>query len=500
MNNKFNTSLYIAHVEAEKFPNLHNLRVSIFDTIKQKEDQLTPKGFVLYENEMNVSFYESYVGRIMVSYKVNFIPKDRIILLSFYPRSSTDSHDKDPKYWGKLNNLNIGKRVLEFTDVLGDVFEVAIEDYGVLKFKRIFYTNHIDISNWNVLLFDRIRYPLDQILKNWRTVYEHILDDAKKTKYIFVLFSSIPFSKEVDPKTKESGIKAIESLKQELQRLGEVHGPYNLLNFKYILEGYPKETKLIAIFIENDEVISSVYKNFKKYLDIKNIPSQFISINTVNQKFTYPKVKLNFLLETLSKIRDKKPISLEPTLSVSLIDGILCLSDVKDASKIPRQRLFGALFMYTLSNKYEEIHIYEDINYRISKGGHIVFELDSLSRLAEYVSLLGGLENLKIDIFLTRPWKEGDIQKFIEKLSEKGYDVNRVYYISTLRARSTDEAILNNPLKQNNVEYKIPNSFRSEINEFWHFYHILSEHVAVVRTSTQLRIYPTLFNIYLELV
>jgi hypothetical protein len=498
VNRGFTTSMYVAHIGASKFPNLSSLRDSIYDTIKRKENELNQKGFVIYDEEKSIRFYEPSVRGVLISYKTNFIPKDKIILLSFYPRSNPD-YGKDPKYWGKLQNLSIGKKVLEFVDIIGSEFEVVVENYGALKFERVSYVDYIDISNWNVILFDKISLPLSRVIKNWKIVYDQILENSKKTKYLFVIFSSIPFSKEIDYRSKKLGKKAIERLKQELQKFGEVEGPYNSLKFKYHLEGYSRGSKLMAIFIEDDEIISNVYKNFKKYLDIRGVPSQFVSVNTVNQKFGYPKIKLNFLLEILTKIEDNNPVFIKPTRSVSSIDGVLCLSDVKDASKMSKHRLFGALFMYTLSNKYEEIQIYEDINYEVRKG-HIIFEPDSLSRLADYVLLLTGLENLKIDIFLTRPWNKKDLQDFIEKLLREGYEVNRVYYISTLRARSTDEAILNNQLKLNNIEYKVPNTFRQEISEYWHFYSILSEHVAMIRTSTQLRIYPTLFNIYVELM
>jgi len=93
-----------------------------------------------------------------------------------------------------------------------------------------------------------------------------------------------------------------------------------------------------------------------------------------------------------------------------------------------------------------------------------------------------------------------DIQKFSEELSRKGYIINKVYYISTMRARFVDEVILNNQLLEDKVEYKIPNTFRPRISEYWHFYMILGKSAAVVRTSTKLRIYPTLFNIYVELM
>ena len=159
MRDRFSTNLYVSQIEREKFPNLHDLRVAIFEFIKQKEDELNSKGFVLYEEDMNISFYKPGVGRVVITYRINFIPRDKIILLSFYPKSSGEDNSKDPKYWGKRDNLSIAKRVLEFNDTLGDSLDIIIEDYGSLKFERIFYREYLDISSWNALLFEKDRVP-----------------------------------------------------------------------------------------------------------------------------------------------------------------------------------------------------------------------------------------------------------------------------------------------------------------------------------------------------
>ena len=498
MNEGFMTTLYKAQIEKEKFPSIKKLKESIFNFLCTDEYNLNSRGFVVHEELKEVTFYVNPIGIVTIDYKVNYLPKDKIILLSFYPKWSREG--LDPKKWRRNDNFRVALKVLEFCDLLGDSIRVSIEEYGEINFSRIYFSDYIDISKWNVSIFGKRESTLENILNNREWVYNLLIDHSKRKDYTFILFSSIVYDKDLDKETRENGLDAIKALKEELQKFGEVDGPYNSLEFKYILETYPKGENVIVIFIETADIIGLLYKNFKKYLDVNNIPSQFISIETILEKFKFFGVKLNFLLELFSKIGEQKPLSLKQVPSLFSIDGVLCLSDIKDASTKKLQRLFGALFMYTEPKAYEEIHIYEDIPYKVKKG-RIIFENEtSIERLAKYVHQLGGEDKLVMDIFLTRPWKRKCLDKFIEQLMDFKYVINRVYYISTIRSRFLDETIINNLLKKYETNYKVHPKFRYNLSEYWHYYAVISDKIAFVRTSTQLRIYPNLFNLYIELL
>ncbi|MBO8161773.1 MAG: hypothetical protein H0Z24_09090 [Thermosipho sp. (in: Bacteria)] len=494
----FTTSLYTCE-NVEKFPNMGVLKKSVFEFIKTIGKNLIKKGFIINEESKRITFYINPIGIVSIDYKLNYIPQDKVILLSFYPRGS--GKGLDPKNWRRDYNFNVALRVLEFCDSLGDTINVSVEEYGEVNFNRVYLNEYLNIRKWRVSLFGEQEVALDYVLNNRKLIYNLLLNHSKERIYTFVLFSHIFHETNIDRETRKNAQEAIEILKQELQKFGDVDGVYDSINFKYVLETYSKKNDTIVIFIETEDVIGSMYKNFKKYLDVNRIPSQFISIETILEKFRkWPGVRLNFLLELFNKINESKPLFLKPIPYLYEIDGVLCLSDIKDASIKSLQKLFGALFMYTEPGIYEEVHIYEDIPYNIQQG-QIVFENeDGIRRLVEYVYQLGGEDTVTMDIFLTRPWKKKHLNQFITQLMKVGYKVNRVYYLSTVRSRFVDETLLNNLLRNSSAEYRIPSKVRYELDDYWHYYYIVSNKVAFIRTSTQLRIYPNLFNLFVYLL
>ena len=277
-----------------------------------------------------------------------------------------------------------------------------------------------------------------------------------------------------------------------------------MIQCRELIEKRPDKDGIVIFFIASKSKIKSAYKNLKIYFDTKGIPTQFIFVETILDKvIKYPGVRANFLLEIATKAaRKEKPIQLEPPLGYAEgIGGILCISDVKDAKRLGVEKLFGALFINIKGLHGERVHIYNDIKYEVDENDDLLkISKDDALLLSEKAGTLIGVPG-KIDILLTREWKRDSLHALINGLQENhNIQVKNVYYVSTKVARFIDEYTLNNPVKEFNIHYKIHPDHRLWISSYSHPFIRIGSKSAIIKPATMLRIYPTLFGVYVRLV
>jgi len=458
----YDTTLYVASVPGKIIPSRAEVRKSLWEHFKEFADE---EGLSIIEEEWKQ--WIVYSGT-QVSFRVMDVPVDKLYFLSFQPTGNVSR-------WGRPANEKAATSVLEFCNNLGS--EIAIP-LGDLVFKRVRLSDEdsIDISNWEVtcpLSHPATKSSLGDFLRETgQTRYENIFLSVPK-KNEFHIFTQTFFK----------GIEPFPQLRNILSNFGTVKGPRSMMTAKEFGEKLATRVKekSIFVFLEEESLLENWYENFKIFFDSSHIPTQYIDEKTVRNKLPrFAGVRANLLLEMLTKM-GKPPIILQAPEEIFINDGFLCLSDVVST----RQRLFGALFTYSRQGlgPKEEVQIYDDIEFETPTGYSLEMTAENVDLLARKIHKLIG-RRLKIDILLTKRWKEENIEKLIEMLLENKIETEKVYYISSRTSRFVDEYL------QESINYR---SCRYP-------YKILGKRIAFLKTCTEIRIYPNLFSLYIELM
>lgn len=453
------TSLYVADVKVNSFPSKDNLKEGIWEYLRKNVD--TSK-ITFVENTKQVVFNETLIG-----FRIREIPEDKKILLSFFP------YGEEISLWRKEKNLKVINDILKFCNFIGEMIS-PITEIGFINFQRIKINPEdiIDVGNWAVsfpLSSPEEKYTITELLSNisetkYQWIFEKLPNDNK-----FLIFSESYKGKTDTP---------IILLTKILNEFGKCDTVRSLLTSMSFCEKYHTTGNEVFIFVDNEDLLRKWYKTQKVYFDSNKKPSQFISDRTIREKLiNIPGVKANFLLEILTKM-GKKPLAPRPPEKLLDTDGFLCLSDIESSTR----NLFGALFIYSKegTEKDEEVHIYKDIEFEINEE-EIIIPKKSLNLLVENISNLIG-RKIKIDILLTKEWKNENLKELVSKLKEKEVEVNRIYYVSTRASRFVDSFVLQNQTKT------------------LHPFVIISNKVAFVRSSPEIRTYANLSQIFIKLM
>lgn len=458
---KYGTTLYVASVPGRTIPPRFEVRKSLWEHFLEFAKD---KKFPVIEEKQQISYNNN-----LISFRVSDVPLDKLYLLSFQPTG------EDINRWSRKRNIEAALGVLEFCGLLGS--EITIPS-GDLVFRRVGLSDQdsIDISNWEVTcLLSRpaTKSSLGDFLRETgQTRYENIFSSVPK-KNEFHIFTQTFFK----------GIEPFPQLRNFLSNFGLVKGPRSMMTAKEFGEKLATriKEKSIFVFLEEEHLLETWYENLKIFFDSSQIPTQYINEKTVRNKLPrFAGVRANLLLEMLTKM-GKPPIILQAPEEIFINDGFLCLSDVVST----RQRLFGALFTYSRQGLglKEEVQIYDDIEFETPTRYSLEISDENIDLLARKIHKLIG-RRLKIDILLTKRWKEENIEKLVEMLHESKIETEKVYYISSKTSRFVDEYL------QESVNYR----------SCCYPYKILGKRIAFLKTCTEIRIYPNLFSLYIELM
>jgi len=457
---KYNTTLYVAPVSGKTIPPRAEVREALWRRFRQFAED---KEFPVIEEKQQISY-----NNILVSFRINDVTTDKIYILSFQP-----TREDIPK-WGK-ECVKAASSVLEFCNLLGS--EITVPTSG-LVFNRVWLSGQdsVDISDWEVIFplsRPATKSPLGDFLRETgQTRYENIFLLVPKNTD-FHIFTQTFFK----------GIEPFPQLRNILSDFGTVQGPRSIVTSKEFCEklAVSIKEKAVFVFLEDKQSLDRWYEKHKIFYDSNRIPTQYIDEKTVRDKLTrFPGVKANIVLEMLTKM-GKPPIVLQAPEEIFINDGFLCLSDIVST----RQRLFGALFTYSKQGLglKEEVQIYDDIEFETPTEHSLEMTEENVDLLARKIQKLIG-RSLKIDILLTKRWKEENIDKLIAILIENKIETERVYYISSRTSRFVDEYL------EESINYR---SCRYP-------YKVLGKKIAFLKTCTEIRIYPNLFSLYIELM
>lgn len=456
---KYSTTLYVANSALLDKPIRQALREEIYKTLAKLADE---QGLTTLPNYKSIVYDSTQVG-----FRIRDLKDDNLLLLTFFP------YGKDSNKWFGSRNKKASEDTVKFCGLIGDNFTINCSD-KTFKFKRkhIEENENIDISDWEVK-FPQKNPAEKSLLSDFQSNHYNKIFNSVPSDNKFYIFTE-SFIENKPPAT-----DIINSLKKCLGVYGKIEGPISMANAKEFAHTVSDKDTSSFIFVESDHLIKKWKDILKNYFDTHHIPSQYISDKTISEKLgRWPGVKANLLLEIMAK-RGRNVINLKPKESFMSTEGFLCLSDIEST----RKKLFGVLFEYTTeqTETEETVQIYDDIEFesgiyslKISKSDHIRLLVERISKLIN--------KELCIDLILTKEWRESDLTQFIQLLSEKGIKINRAYHISSKTARFTDSFITSYDIKKNK-----------------HLYTFVGDKVAFLRTSTEIRIYPSLSQLFINL-
>jgi len=245
---------------------------------------------------------------------------------------------------------------------------------------------------------------------------------------------------------------------------------------------------IFIFFFGADEKIDKVYKEYKKYFIEKEIPSQFISSSKAAGNNILPFGKANLIIEILKKT-NKEPIFLDSRCA-SNVDGFLYLSDINETDK---DKFFGISINLSGDGITEDlIEIYKNIGYTkecmkrpdgsIRELDRIYFEEKDLNTLADrIVKLSSHLKDKNIYIFVSKLWRDKDVELICKILEKEKIYVKKFIYIAEKANRFIFSSVLDEPP-----------------NLYIHPYIIWDSQSASIMTNSKIQFYGSVFPLYLE--
>lgn len=459
MSENYRTTLYVAST-SEVIPPKKEIREELWKQIQYFGEL---NNFTLNNEKQRVLYKQ-----IEISFLVNDSVSERLCILSFQPTGDNKN------YWGKSKTKEAASYVLEFCDSLGPEINLSACNLN-FKRKQLSKNDYIDISYWEVVT--NSQPPTKDSLFNY-------LRDTASCRYENI-FSSIPQDTYFHIFTQSffKGSGPFPTLRNILSQYGQVKGPKSIVSAKEFSESLNPSVKKksVFVFLEDAKSLETWYANLKIFFDSNHVPTQYIDEKTVTNKLNqWVGVKANLIFEMLTKM-GKPPMVLQPPEELFINDAFLCLSDVVST----HQRLFGAIFTYSNQglNLKGNVQIYDDIEFKTPTNHSLEISEENVSMLAEKIQTLIG-RRLKIDILLTKKWSEENIEKLVDLLASSGIDTQKVYYISSKTSRFVDDFL---------DEYANKKCLRYP-------YAILGNKIAFLKTCNEIRIYPTIFSLYVELM
>ncbi len=423
------------------------------------------KSNIKAENVVPKESYLSFEWRgTQICFTINWHPAVKRYILSFYPYGGTS----ELKSYQTKQLMNT---CIAFIDLnIGEQLEIP----DLFTFKKNDLNDQFNIDSWKIIL----REDTDSSLnlgtflekETKRSTLRNFFDGKKNsiTKRIFIVDVDNKYQKSIfgNPISKVKNFLE-QYTKNDIEIIKDLH----LL--KEMVEQREDIRNGLIIFIGNSSNVDKIYNDYKLYLSVKDIPSQFVLLENVDKVATL--IKNNFLLEILCKTSTDN-IELQPIFSD--IDGYLCLSDIPSS----KGKLFGISMVMKSHSGYEDmLEIFPDLKFEVKeKYNRIEFDEDNIKKLISKVNLLVDSKGKKINIFLTRNWNWENIKKLVELAKSNDITVNKIFYLSS---------------KTN----KFVTTFFSEENLLTHPYTIIDDRIAFFHTNTKVTTFGTIFPIFVEL-
>jgi hypothetical protein len=246
-----------------------------------------------------------------------------------------------------------------------------------------------------------------------------------------------------------------------------------------ILERIDKRTdvgNLFVIFFGSKKSIDESYRRYKQYFISKGIPSQFISLEKVDNILQWGFE--NLLFEILKKAQEEDSISLDPVLP-SNVDALLCLSDI---NTLQNNKVFGISIALTgIGATSEWLEVYNDVNYE-TKYEEITFQREELTKLGNKIEALSNLQGKIIDVFVTKRWQAKDVGHLSKVLEKYNITIRKFLYVGS---------------KANRFLFS---SLSDESMPYTHPYILWDKRAASIQTNSKIQLYGTMFPIYIELL
>lgn len=407
---------------------------------QELEEALKKLGFNINSKKRSFSFDE-----IHVVYKLRYRKAVRKYLLTFClnrPEGQLTSEETKKRY----------KKICSLIDKLPDVINI-----GNLSFKRAEIEDNIDIANWkikNSFTFEEVSLFDEYNYNKLSSTYKEKIN----LKPVFFLLNQSSNSELIIEK-----LKIFFSQSEEI-----VTTETNLVRDK--VNGRNDKSR-IFLFLLYTQLEDEKYIKLKKFFLQNNIPSQFINMDDKNFWF---KTK-NLIPEILTKA-SCPPFAFPEGLSN--VDGYICLNDIYDK----RNPLFGINITYnTEKNLFKnKVKIYSDVKFK-SDRFWIKFSDKDINLLVEkIISLSPELAGKKINIYLTKYWKDENLQLLSNKLTNKEININKIFYISFFSDKFIFKGL--DSLEKTKIPYLIKDKY-----------------VAYLQPNTKIGLFGSLFPISLEL-
>jgi len=409
-----------------------------------------------YDGEREITF-----NKTKIEFYINYSPKIKRYFLCVVPKNIWD-------YSYKSVLIPAFNETIEFFKILPRIIDV-----GDVKFSKSEITGVIDIKDWTFTTNPDIGINnLTQItnFNDIRRLGSSIFERKRGTlnkKLLVIDASGI-----VNIPKRNLIIKKISPLfEQEPEVL-----TYDETTLETIDNRTDKEN-LFVLFFGTKEKINICYSEFKRYFISKNIPSQFIGVERLDNKLTWGIE--NLIFEILKKALESDPISLDVLPNIN-VDGFLCLSDI---GIFQNNKLFGISISFTGSGETEDwLEIYNDIDFS-TKYNDISFEYGEITKLSKKIKVLSNLEGKTIDIFVTKRWHTKDVGYLSKLLEKNNIKIRKFLYVGSKANRFLFSSLKN-----------------EEENLYNHPYIIWDNRVASLQTNSKIQLYGTMFPIYIELL
>lgn len=460
-------SFFSEVVERDKFQKSHTeIRTDIFnnlhESLKGRVNLKSEKDMVGYTNlyahllDDNSGTVEkwlfkcSFLERRGISSKNKPFLESYRIVLTFKPIVK-------PVY---KNNPNYTKEILrdcvKILDSVGDNFSVM--SFGVsMQFSLLILDEEIDTGSWKVLVAQELATDISTLITK-EGAFEAIksIDASCRNRTIKGNIDCL-FLKNVNDAT----IQNVQSIFK-----------YSSLNFD--LTKYDPKSLLLSISERERNRNCVVFSQFSRdnpnddYPEWKfKITNQEIASQNIVSASSRAHMQ-TVKLEVLHKL-GLRPLELDPSEEEKRIDGFLYLSRVNewlnqdDPNKTEYSNILGAILVYgkrpgdseELILPIDDPMTQDDHDTQTENGDDFESVVNNDENVAKTLSEGLHLSGLRLNIIITKRIQYDKIQTFVEKLSDTGVTVNKIFYFSRYFSSSPSDPERLSESSSTTVSYKV---------------------------------------------